>query len=602
MKNKAIKKTLAVGMSALLLAATVVPTTVQAAGWKQNTTGWWWQEDDGSYPVSRWQLIRGNYYYFDQNGYMKTGWLKLDADWYYLGGANDGAMKTGWQQVGGTWYYLKDNGTMAADTWIGDWYVNSSGAWTKTRQPAQWIQSGNRWWYRHEDGGYTRNGFETINGKTYYFDAAGWMVTGWKQVGEDWYYFNASGAMVTNVWVEDYYLGEDGVMATDTWIGNYYVDASGKWVPNKGKEDGELESIQMDQKSAALWIGEEMTLEVIYQPADTTADKSVTWSSSDEKVAKVTDGKITGVGEGTATITAKVGGKKASCKIVVVPKFKIENLSYDEEKGYTTINFGIDAVDNSGELFSVITEDTEGITGVEWKLSDESLVEVETYKEDYGDYVVLKGLKEGKTTLTASYKGKSVSMDIVTKKVAQLESINYSQETYTRKVGEKFKLFPDTYPENAYVTTTTLNFTSSNPKVATVDGNGIIRTKKEGYTTITASYGLLGELSTSCTLKVEGYSDNQELEMIQYEPEKANNNDPIRLGVRTKLNVVVYPVTYPHEESDIKYTITKQNMSMYEGTARIKDGYIVGTSKGTVEVEASLDGCDPIRFNLTFGN
>ena len=50
MKNKAIKKVLAVGMSALLFAATGVPTTVQAAGWKQNTTGWWWQEDDGSYP------------------------------------------------------------------------------------------------------------------------------------------------------------------------------------------------------------------------------------------------------------------------------------------------------------------------------------------------------------------------------------------------------------------------------------------------------------------------------------------------------------------------------------------------------------------------
>ena len=603
MKNKAIKKAFALGMSALLFAATGVPTTVQAAGWKQNTTGWWWQEDDGSYPVSRWQLIRGNYYYFDQNGYMKTGWMKLGVDWYYLGGANDGARKTGWQQVGGTWYYLKDNGTMAADTWIGDWYVNSSGAWTKTRQPAQWIQSGNRWWYRHEDGGYTRNGFETINRKTYYFDAAGWMVTGWKQVGEDWYYFNASGAMVTNVWVGDYYLGEDGVMLTDTWIGKYYVDASGKWVPNKGKEDGELESIQLDQKSAALWIGEEMTLEVIYQPADTTADKSVTWSSSDEKVAKVTDGKITGVGEGTATITAKVGGKKASCKIVVMPEFTISSMAYDEEKGYATINFGIEAVDNYGEAFQVLKEDSDGITGVEWKLSDESLVEVETYKEDYGDYVVLKGLKEGKTTLTASYKGKSVSMDIVTKKVAQLESINYAQETYTRKVGEKFQLFPDIYPENAYVTTGTLDFTSSNPKVATVDGSGIIRTKKEGYTTITATYGRMGELSASCTLKVEGYADNQELEMIQYEPENgAINNNPIRLGVRTKLNVVVYPVTYPHEESDIKFTITKQNMSMYEGTARIKDGYIVGTSKGTVEVEASLDGCDPIRFNLTFGN
>ena len=77
MKNKAIKKAFTLGMSALLFAATGVPTTVQAAGWKQNTTGWWWQEDDGSYPVSRWQLIGGNYYYFDQNGYMKTGWMKL---------------------------------------------------------------------------------------------------------------------------------------------------------------------------------------------------------------------------------------------------------------------------------------------------------------------------------------------------------------------------------------------------------------------------------------------------------------------------------------------------------------------------------------------
>ena len=47
MKNKAIKKVLAVGMSALLFAATGVPTTVQAAGWKQNTTGWWWQDVEG---------------------------------------------------------------------------------------------------------------------------------------------------------------------------------------------------------------------------------------------------------------------------------------------------------------------------------------------------------------------------------------------------------------------------------------------------------------------------------------------------------------------------------------------------------------------------
>ena len=36
---------------------------------------------------------------------------------------------TGWVNVGGTWYYLTGSGAMAANTWIGSYYVNGSGAW-----------------------------------------------------------------------------------------------------------------------------------------------------------------------------------------------------------------------------------------------------------------------------------------------------------------------------------------------------------------------------------------------------------------------------------------------------------------------------------------
>ena len=41
------------------------------------------------------------------------------------------------------------------------------------------------------------------------------------------------------------------------------------------------------------------------------------WTSSDPGVAEVSRGKITAVGEGTATITASMGTKEATCTVTV---------------------------------------------------------------------------------------------------------------------------------------------------------------------------------------------------------------------------------------------------------------------------------------------
>ena len=284
MKNKMLKKGLAIGMSAFLLASSLAPVSVQAASWKQNKTGWWWQEDNGSYPVSQWKVINGKWYAFDERGYMRSGWFLSNGKWYYLGAANDGSMKTGWQLINGSWYYLNPgNGDMAANQWIGIYYVNGSGVWDqgKTKDLIGWIQSGNRWWYRHADGGYTRNAWELINGSWYYFDNAGWMLAnqwignyyvdgsgkwipgktkvtaqwiqsgnrwwyrhadggytrnGWELINGSWYYFDNAGWMLSNQWIGNYYVGGSGAMLTDTWIGNYYVDGSGKWIPDAKKD------------------------------------------------------------------------------------------------------------------------------------------------------------------------------------------------------------------------------------------------------------------------------------------------------------------------------------------------------------------------------
>ena len=80
-----------------------------------------------------------------------------------------------------------------------------------------------------------------------------------------------------------------------------------------------VNSITLSQTEAAMTVGgETLTLTPTVLPAEAT-DKSVTWSSSNEAVATVTDGVVTAVAAGTATITVTTtdGAKTATCAVTV---------------------------------------------------------------------------------------------------------------------------------------------------------------------------------------------------------------------------------------------------------------------------------------------
>ncbi|MBR6204428.1 MAG: leucine-rich repeat protein [Candidatus Methanomethylophilaceae archaeon] len=77
-------------------------------------------------------------------------------------------------------------------------------------------------------------------------------------------------------------------------------------------------SVSLSETSAAIPVGGSVSLVANVSPADAT-DRSVTWSTSDTKVAAVKDGKVTGLSPGTAviTVTTNDGGHKASCTVTV---------------------------------------------------------------------------------------------------------------------------------------------------------------------------------------------------------------------------------------------------------------------------------------------
>ena len=132
----------------------------------------------------------------------------------------------------------------------------------------------------------------------------------------------------------------------------------------------DVESVTLDKTTLSLTVGETATLTATVKPDDAT-DKNVTWTSSDESVAKVADGKVTAVKSGKATVTAKCGVKTAECAVTVtVP---VSSITLDK----TTLSL---VIGESFTLTATVKPDDATDKTVTWSSSDESVARVDNGK------------------------------------------------------------------------------------------------------------------------------------------------------------------------------------------------------------------------------
>lgn len=215
-----------------------------STGWQTWENNLYYLNSDGSMKANEAFTDGGKLYFFRSwGGAYKNCWYTSNGKKYYLHD-NSAAYQNEWLKADGKWYYFQSDSTMATNTWIDNYYVDASGVWipNKEKPTDKWITSGNRKWYRHADGSYTKNDWELINGKYYRFDNEGWMVTGWKKINDIWYYMDkTTGERYGEGWHwidgKCYYMNANGEMAVDTWIDGYYVDASGKWIKDPKNEE-----------------------------------------------------------------------------------------------------------------------------------------------------------------------------------------------------------------------------------------------------------------------------------------------------------------------------------------------------------------------------
>ena len=175
---------------------------------------------------------------------------------------------------------------------------------------------------------------------------------------------------------------------------NLSVEAAG------GKESKKPTKITLNYKKKNLSVGETVTLKVkTVKPSG--ASKSVTWSSSDKKIATVsTKGKMKAKETGNVTITAR---SKISNKVVAKCKIKVykatKKLKLTTKKSYTL------AVGETQKLSAKVTKPKKGAAPVEWSSANKNIAKVSKTGK-------VTAVSQGVTTITAKSGKKKVKTKI----------------------------------------------------------------------------------------------------------------------------------------------------------------------------------------------
>ena len=246
------KLTLLISLGALLISGALIGIfwdpiidwlPIDQSGWDVLDNGGYCYLDEDGDPITGWQELEYNTYYFDPETYaMQIRWLELEDGTYYLG--DDGVRQTGWQTIQEKRYYFGEDGAMHTG-WLeqdgGTMYLNDRGnphsGWLVLKDGTYyikddyflhtgWLELEGIRYFMDEDGDLHRGWLEQEEGK-YYLSKEGIPQTGWQEIEQDRYYFAEDGIMYTG-WLEldgeKYYLKEDGVPLTG-WHeeeGKYY--------------------------------------------------------------------------------------------------------------------------------------------------------------------------------------------------------------------------------------------------------------------------------------------------------------------------------------------------------------------------------------------
>ena len=324
--------------------------------------------------------------------------------------------------------------------------------------------------------------------------------------------------------------------------------------------------VTLNADKTSLAIGEQGSITAKVSPSN-ACNTSVSWTSSDPAIVRVSGGTITAVGFGTATISAstfndKVGSIKVSVREVVADSITITGYDTAPDDESNTIYIGDELTLNA----TILPENVDN-TSVAWSSSSPEILNVEDGK--------VTALQAGSATITAaSSNGKTDAITFSVEEVVAERIEIVSPETVT--IGDKIALNVKFYPDNTSYKD--IEWKSSNPNVLTVDNDGILKAVSVGTANVTA---IQKDVQAKLTLEVQPIAAKS-IGIL------APNDFEGRLssGNTAQLEATIFPEDATYK--DITWTSDNPNVITVD-----ENGLVTAVSAGTALITAcSVDGVE----------
>lgn len=346
-------------------------------------------------------------------------------------------------------------------------------------------------------------------------------------------------------------------------------------------EDGVV-AVTTDPERKYLEIGETYSVPLTYYPADAAAS-TVSWASDNEAVATVDEnGTVTAVSHGMTLITATLANGREACLIV-----------------YVDCNATV--IDKDADVYQAPSTDsaTSGkiYRGTAMKVTDETIY---SDLDGNGFYKV-----EGFNSKGVYVSGYALAEYVYIAK-RYIKNIAIVKDSITIKPGDSYTVATAVSPADAV--DTTLNWTSSNDAVATVDENGVINAVSFGEAVIKAA--ALGGTEREIAVTVapfykeyKGIVTSYETLTVRSEP----NGESSRVGTIDFLT----EITVVGEPDGIWYKVSGKNskgntVSGYSNSSYIRlvsDNYEItyATASDSIRVYKECDASSMTYGTLASG-